>query len=914
MPIVTFYFQLHQPFRLDPDGGSFLWEEQNETVFRKVAKKCYLPATRMFIDLVKAHPKFKITLSMSGIFLEQAQMYEPDVIALLHELYEAGSKHQQVEYLEETYYHSLTALFEDPTKNEFKDQVSQHRGAMRDLFGARPQSFRNTELMYNNDIGTIVNEMGFKSILCEQRADMYLRSAGAPISPNAIFRAKGPAGWGLDLLVLPRNRDLSDDVAFRFPRQKITPKEYASSMAMVDGEAIILGYDYEHIGEHIWEDTGIFDFWRGLPAELENNPNIVLMNPTEIAQEFAKTECPLVDIHPLATSSWADIERNTFGWLGSETQHKLFREIEAMEGDAKRARGDFLKKWRHLTTSDHLYYLHEGHGPDRGVHDYFSPYGSLAKATFVLTRSIDRLDWAVESFNILQKPVETAVIIITPETGRLPSTGMGKFAQYVSGKSGGLGDVISALCKGLTERKIPAHLVTLNLPRRFQQESQISEQEWVQRRHKLNPENVHLVTSSIYDEYRSAYEGDPLRTAAEFQRQVINTYIREIRSQYDGRAIVHTHDWMAGGPIVAYAANHDIPVLHTVHNTHTGHVPIEMLQGVNIGRMWERMYMVADSGRECVDCQATAIKSATQVSYVGKTFLQEIVEDYFSDRSIIPLGVRNETKAKYKANAAIVIPNGISPDVYPENQEENKEWDKPGLARRYGPNDNILEAKKENLVKFQKQMGLKVDPEAILLYWPSRLDPLQKGVELLEDIALSFVIENHDVQIAIVGDPVGADREHVEILGRIACASQGQIAVKRFNNDLSILGYAAASDVFGASLYEPFGQIDVVGNIYGATATNRNTGGYRDKIVRLALREWGAPKDSGNGVLFKDYDSSGLWWGLTQTVVNHRYFRQHQDQWHKQARRIMEQARRNWSLESMVAGYITAYESLGANI
>ena len=282
------------------------------------------------------------------------------------------------------------------------------------------------------------------------------------------------------------------------------------------------------------------------------------------------------------------------------------------------------------------------------------------------------------------------------------------------------------------------------------------------------------------------------------------------------------------------------------------------------------------------------------------------------DRPIIPWSVREETKVKYYENNAVVIPNGISPDVYPENQPENPAVNQTGLARSYGPDDKIIEAKKDNLVKFQKKLGLSVDPEAILLYWPSRLDASQKGIELLEDIAVRFVKVHKDAQIVVIGNAVG-DKSHEEIMGRLACVASGRIAYQRFDSDLSILGYAAASDVFGASLYEPFGQIDVVGNLYGATATNRDTGGYTDKIEPLSLKAWGAPQDLGNGVLFKNYDSGGLWWGLETTVKNHRYFRKNPGNWEKQARRIMKEARKNWSLENMVAGYITVYEDPNEN-
>lgn len=911
MPLVTFYFQLHQPFRLHPDTEKFLWEENNRDVFLKVAEKCYLPATRMFTDLIRRYPRFKITFSMSGTFLEQAELYCPEVIKVLHDLYDAGKERRQVEYLQETYYHSLSALFEDPEKREFKDQVSLHRQKMRELFGVKPTAFRNTELMYNNDIANAVADMGFEAILCEQRDDMFTPQDGRSISPNAVFRSQGRRGRARDLIVLPRNRNLSDDVAFRFRERRLSPQQYADFLAKIDGEAVLLGYDYEHIGEHIWADTGIFDFWRNLPEALARHESIVLSNPSEVAKRFRQSDCPVVDIHPLSTSSWADMEKNTFGWLGSRTQYTLFREIEAVEADARNALANLLTKWRILTTSDNLYYLHEGRGADHSVHEYFSPYGSITMATYVVTRNLDNLRLAVKTFNLRKEKQVTPVIIIAPETGRLPS-GMGELARLVSGKSGGLGEVISALCKGLLERRIPAHMITLNLKRRFREESHLSDEEWIQNRHKLSPANVHLVSSSLFEDLRSAYAGDPRVTAAEFQRQMVNTYIKEIRSHYEGRAILHTHDWMAGGVVSAYARLRQIPILHTVHNTHTAHIPLDAFAGVNLQRLHDYLYYSIDGGKHCLDSHATAIKNANKMSSVGRTFLKEIVENHFLDRPIIPASVRQEIQAKFLLDAALVIPNGISPDIYPENhQEENPDPDKPGLACRYGPDtEDLVAVKKANLLKFQAQMGLAIDSEAILLYWPSRLDASQKGVELLEDIALRFVIENGDVQIAVVGDPVGNDTHHAEVLGRIACASQGKVAYRPFDDDLCVLGYAAASDVFGASVYEPFGQIDVMANLYGATATNRDTGGYRDKIVPLSLKVWGAPQDRGNGVLFKNYDSGGLWWGLSQSVMNHRFFRKHPREWERQMRRIMQDARRDWSLENMVAGYVTAYESL----
>jgi len=893
MPLAIFYFQLHQPLRLHPLRDKFLWGEQNREVFEKVAEKCYLPAVEMFTDLIARHPRFKITLGLSGTFLEQAQQYRPELIQALQALHEAGTEGERVEILSETYYHSLASLFEDPRKQEFRDQVSLHRDLIRRLFGVFPTSFRNTELMYNNRIAEVVADMGYASILCEKRDDMFT-GAAAPISPNAVFRAAGSP-----LVVLPRNRELSDDVAFRFPHQPIPPEVYASYLAKIDGEAVLLGYDFEHIGEHIWADKGIFDFWRGLPEALESHDNIVPATPTEVAARFHEVECPTVDIHDLSTSSWADAGRDTFGWLGNPTQYELFRDIQGMERQARRAGGELLTRWRQLTTSDHVYFIHERIGEDHAVHAYFNPYGgSIARPTQILTRKIDDLQVALRRFEVLRKREMTAILMVTPETGRLPEE-MGALAKYISGKSGGLGEVVSALCEGLTERGIHVHLATLNLKKRFQRESRLDEREWREIRYKIDAERIHLVSSAIFENHTGAYAGDPLRTAAEFQREIVNNTIKDVRAKHQGNLILHSHDWMAGGAITAYAAATGLPVLHTVHNIFTADVPLDYLEGVNLANLQHRLYFSESFGRRCIDCQATAIKNATMINFVGEQFLREVVGDYFLDRTIIPPSVRQEVKEKYRFDAARAIINAPASNMYPENCEL--------LVRKYGPEGDFMAAKRENRVEFQRRTGLNVDPDAVLFFWPSRLDTLQKGVELLEAVAGHFTGVHRDAQIAVVADPVGADRTHADILGRIAWSSEGRIAFLSYTEELSMLGFAAASDVFGASLYEPCGQIDQVGNLFGCTATNRDTGGYHDKIRELRLKIDGSPLDVGNGFLFRDYDTGGLWYALEKSLAFHRKPPEVREE---QLRRIMREARERYDLGRMIAEYIRIYERL----
>jgi glycogen synthase len=400
----------------------------------------------------------------------------------------------------------------------------------------------------------------------------------------------------------------------------------------------------------------------------------------------------------------------------------------------------------------------------------------------------------------------------------------------------------------------------------------------------------------------SAYAGNQLLTAAEFQREIVNNVIKTVRAQHQGKLILHSHDWMAGGIIAAYAKETGLPLLHTVHNVFTANLPVEYLGGVNWQSYAHNLYFTVDQGRECIDCQATAIKNATVINFVGERFLKEVVDDYFLDRPIIPPSVRREVQAKFHYGAAQAIINAPASQMYPENC--------PHLVRTYGVDDEVLAAKEENRREFQRRLGLNIDPGAILFYWPSRLDPFQKGVELLEGIAKEFVNAYPDVQIAIVGDGVGNDRTHVDILGRIAYSSGGRIAYQPFSESLSMLGYAAASDVFGASLYEPCGQIDQVGNLFGATATNRDTGGYHDKIRELRLKEDGAPQDVGNGFLFRDYDTGGLWYALDKSVRFHRKPREVRE---AQIKRIMRQARERYDLGTMIAEYIRIYERLNGD-
>ncbi len=494
------------------------------------------------------------------------------------------------------------------------------------------------------------------------------------------------------------------------------------------------------------------------------------------------------------------------------------------------------------------------------------------------------------------------ILQIAPETGQLPDD-MGPLARYISGKSGGLGEVVSALCEGLTQRGIECHLATLNLYKRFQRENGLSDDQWCRLTATTDPDRIHLVNSAAFDRLPDAYSGNLAVNAAEFQKVMVNQIIPWLRAKNGGRMIIHSHDWMAGGIITAYAKMSGCLVLHTLHNVHTGHIPLDHLFGVDTAKLSDYLYRSVDYGRQAIDCQATAIKNASLVNFVGNRFLHEIIDGHFADQHIVCPSIRQEIRVKHDYGATRAILNAPAGTMYPEQSKY--------LVRRYGPNDDVIAAKRENLVEFQRRTGLAVDPGKILMFWPSRLDPSQKGIELIEAIAHKFVITHGDTQIAIVGNGVGNDRTHEEICGRIAWSSGGSITYQRFSEPLSMLGFAAASDVFGASLYEPCGQIDQIGNLFGSTATNRDTGGYHDKIQELTLSEEGAPADAGNGFLFRDYDTGGLWYGLSKAVQFHRHAPETRE---RHIKRIMNEARRKYNPEKMIENYMDAYEALSGGI
>ena len=385
MSSVCFYFQMHQPVRLrrysvfdtDPE---YFDDAHNVEILHRVAEKCYLPATQLLLELAERHDSdFRCSISVTGILLDALQEHAPAVIETLTKL--AASGH--VEFLNETYHHSLSFCY---SRDEFRAQVDQHAQRIESLFGQRPRIFRNTELIYNNDLAHFVESLGRHHGILTEGADRVLGDR----SPDVVYRPPHCEG----LAVLLRNYGLSDDIGFRFSDQNwsgwpLTPEKFVAQLDAIaaHGSVCNLFIDFETFGEHQWEETGILRF-------LDQLPQAVL----DGGHDF-KTLSEAIEAYPPQDTfdtpnmiSWADTERDLSAWLGNAMQSNALHELYKLERPAKSS-GDaqLLDDWRHLTVSDHFYYMCTKYSADGDIHNYFNPYESPYDAYINFMNVLDNL-------------------------------------------------------------------------------------------------------------------------------------------------------------------------------------------------------------------------------------------------------------------------------------------------------------------------------------------------------------------------------------------------------------------------------------------------------------------------------------------------------------------------------------------
>lgn len=379
MKAIVLYLHVHQPYRIrhysvfdsgmnhDYFDAAYDQQTSNERILHKVAEKSYLPTNARLLQILQENPQFKLSLSITGTAIEQLEKWSPEALQSFRDLCATG----RVEIVAETYHHSLAFFY---SRAEFEMQVAMHRRKIQEVFGQTPQVFRNTELAYNNDLAYWADKAGYKGILAE---------GWDPVlgwrSPNYVYRPT----YTDQIRLLMKNYKLSDDIAFRFgdsnwAEYPLTADKFSHWLSENhEATNFNLFMDYETFGEHMWHESGIFDFLEHLPREWLKTDEHTFMTVSEAIDNFE----PVDQIDMPQTVTWADTERDLTAWLGNAMQTSSIQSLYNLQ-DQVIASNDLalIDDWRRLQTSDHFYYMCTKWFSDGDVHAYFSPYDTPYEA------------------------------------------------------------------------------------------------------------------------------------------------------------------------------------------------------------------------------------------------------------------------------------------------------------------------------------------------------------------------------------------------------------------------------------------------------------------------------------------------------------------------------------------------------
>ncbi len=487
------------------------------------------------------------------------------------------------------------------------------------------------------------------------------------------------------------------------------------------------------------------------------------------------------------------------------------------------------------------------------------------------------------------------VLLVTPEVTYLPY-GMGRSADGLNAKAGGLADVSAALINALYNQGADVHVALPDYRSIFNgRRSPIVKKELGVIKKSVPEERIHLAQDRAFFYLNHIYsdnESENLKISLAFQREVINNIVPRVQPD-----LIHCNDWMTA-LIPAMARQLGIPCLFTIHNIHTVKCTLSEIEdrGIDSAFFWQSLfYEYFPSGYENtrnsipVDFLASGVFAAHFVNTVSPRFLEEMVQ---GRHGFVKNCMQQELSNKINAGCAIGILNAPDPSYHPSNDEVQ--------PRMYSASTHVL-GKKTNKRIFQKQLGLIRDAQAPVFFWPSRLDPVQKGCQLLADILYDVVSRywKENLEIVFVAD--GEFQRHfkdiVEYHGLF-----DRVAVCDFSEHLTRLAYGASDFVFMPSSFEPCGLPQMIGPIYGALPVAHDTGGIHDTVTHLD-----AANDTGNGFLFKTFDSSGLSWAIDQAM---KFYKMSPDLKERQVRRIMTQSSAIFNHRVTAKQYIDLYEKM----
>ncbi|MBD3369566.1 glycosyltransferase [Candidatus Fermentibacteria bacterium] len=473
---------------------------------------------------------------------------------------------------------------------------------------------------------------------------------------------------------------------------------------------------------------------------------------------------------------------------------------------------------------------------------------------------------------------------------------MGNIAQTLRAKAGGLADVSASLVAALFELGADVHVALPHYRRMFNIEAgKLIDRELRAYREILSDARIHLAEDRIFhyrDEVYSCYHGEGKKLSLAFQREVINNILPKVDPD-----LIHCNDWMTG-LVPAMARRTGVPCLFTVHNIHTQEITLSEIEdrGIDAAEFWTDLYYVRPSHTyeetrwsNPVDLLTSGIFAAHFVNTVSPTFLREVCE---GRHRFVPDSVRRELANKLLAGCAFGILNAPNPSFNPRTD--------PGIEVNYSWEDHA-QAKRKNKLRLQERLGLAEDPTAALFFWPSRLDPTQKGPQLLAEIMYEMVSDYWEsgLQIAVIAN--GSYQRHFHDIARFHDL-HGRVAVCDFDENLSRLGYAAADFMIMPSLFEPCGLPQMIGSIYGCLPVVSDTGGLHDTVSPLDVS-----RNEGNGFVFEVWDPPGLRWAMDRAMD---FYRLPSTIRKEQIARIMRESEERFNHAVTAKQYIDLYEKM----
>ncbi len=493
------------------------------------------------------------------------------------------------------------------------------------------------------------------------------------------------------------------------------------------------------------------------------------------------------------------------------------------------------------------------------------------------------------------KPTRPRILIVTPEITYLPP-GMGNMAQRMSAKAGGMADVSASLVSALFELGADVHVALPNYRRMFQGDIFNLHDRELRKYHEVLPDtHIHLAEDRIFyyrEQVYSNHSEESMQIAMVFQREVINHIVPQVKPD-----LIHCNDWMTA-LIPAMARRRGIKTLFTVHNIHTRQVSLAKVEesGIDAAEFWMNLYFCGMPANyydaRCnvpVDLLTSGIFAAHYINTVSPRFLWEIVEGW---HAVVPDSVRRELRHKYEAGCSAGILNAPDPSYRPETDDS--------LVRCFSVKD-YREGKAANKLELQRELGLEEDPNAPVFFWPSRLDPVQKGPQLLTDILHQIVSDHWDskLQVAVV-----ANGPHEYWIQKIIAEFdlEKRVAIVNFDERISRLGYAGADFMIMPSLFEPCGLPQMTAPIYGTLPIVHATGGLYDTVQPLDV-----DASTGNGFRFEHYSADGFRWAIDQAMEFHALPQEVKD---VQIRRIMKESAHQFSHKEVARRYIEIYEQM----